>query len=70
MEKNLSTLEDIVKLKNICRALVNNPKDFTFVEEIESLTQNISENFVNLIQPLILSALYPVLKNIAEDKTR
>lgn len=70
MEENSATIEEIVKLKNICRRLVNNPKDVQPLEDIESLIYKIPEKFLNIIQPMILSSFYPILKNISDDKAR
>lgn len=70
MEANPATIEEIVKLKNICRRLVNNSKDIKPLEEIESLIHKIPGNLINIIQPILLSAFYPILKNISDDKAR
>lgn len=70
METNSATIEEIVKLKNICRKLVNNSKDVQPLEEIESLIYKIPDKFINIIQPMILSAFYPILKNISDEKAR
>lgn len=70
MESYPKTIDEIVKLKNICRTLVNNSKDVKPLKDVESVILNIPEQFGNVIQPMILSAFYPILKNISEDKTR
>lgn len=69
MEANSETLQQLVKLKNICRSLVNDYKDINSLNELNCLIQNVPGSFINKVQPIILSAFYPFLKNISEDKT-
>lgn len=69
MEANSATLEQLVKLKNICRSLVNNSKDISPLNELDNLILKMPGSFINKVQPIILSAFYPILKNISDNKT-
>lgn len=67
MESNAKTLEQLAELRNIARILVNNSKDLSSLIEMKNLIQNIPKPFINMAQPLVLSAFYPILKSIADD---
>lgn len=70
MEANPTTSEQLLILRHVCKNLVSNPHDINSLEQLKNLIQNIPKPFINMGQPIILAAFYPILKKISEHKTR
>ncbi|CAG9859979.1 unnamed protein product [Phyllotreta striolata] len=68
MEMNFASFKAFSDLKNLCRTLIQNPKDHESIGKLNDLIKDSPKSFVKVIQPTVLSTFYPVLKSISENK--
>lgn len=69
IELKLKNFETFARLKNLCKALIQDPKNIKCFLELKDLVDKSTDSFVKAVQPTILSTFYPIIKTISEDRT-
>ncbi|CAG9825114.1 unnamed protein product [Phaedon cochleariae] len=57
------------QVKGLCMSLIQNPKDIISIRKLNGILVESENSFVKVIQPIVLSTFYPIIKKISEDKS-
>lgn len=66
----MDTFKTFSLLKELCRKIIQNPKDIQSLKEIQNIVDGSTPAFMKIAFSSIMSIFYPIFKSIAENKTR
>ncbi|CAH0559229.1 unnamed protein product [Brassicogethes aeneus] len=66
--EDLSSFEEFYALKKLCHEVANDCNNEDYINSIKNIIAKSSNTFINVTHAHILSALYPILKKVSEDK--